>query len=47
MKVLIKFVQNVREAFQSPNLPMDLDYTYLARRLEAERIRNASLFRLQ
>jgi len=46
MKALIKFFTAVRDAFESPNLPMDLDYNYLARRREAERIRTAHQFRL-
>lgn len=46
MQALIKFFQAFREAFESPNLPMDADYNYLARQREAERIRTAHQFRL-
>jgi len=41
MKALIKFFTAIRNSFESPNLPMDLDYSYQARRQEAERIRTA------
>jgi hypothetical protein len=46
MKSLINFFNAVRASFESPNLPMDSDYNYLARQREAERIRTAHQFRL-
>jgi len=45
MKSLINFFNTIRDAFESPNLPMDSDYTYQARQREAERIRTAHQLR--
>jgi hypothetical protein len=45
MKSLIRFFKAVRDAFDSPNLPMDSDYSYRARRLEAERLQRARRLR--
>lgn len=43
MKLLIKFFKAIRDAFESPNLPTDSDYSYFALRQEAERMRNSYL----
>ncbi|HTR06753.1 MAG TPA: hypothetical protein VMJ11_08875 [Paraburkholderia sp.] len=41
MSFILALFEKVSELFASPYLPMDSDYSYKARHLEAERIRRS------
>ena len=43
MSFVLALIQKVTDLFASPHLPLDSDYSYEARHLEAERIRRSQV----
>jgi hypothetical protein len=45
MSFILALFQKIGDLFASPHLPLDSDYSYQARRREAERIRRSHVVR--
>jgi hypothetical protein len=43
MSFILALIQKASDLFASPHLPLDSDYSYEARHLEAERIRRSHM----
>jgi hypothetical protein len=43
MSFILALIQTVNDFFVSPHLPLDSDYSYQARRSEAERVRRSQI----
>ncbi|WP_206996130.1 hypothetical protein [Trinickia mobilis] len=43
MSFILALIQKASDLFASPHLPLDSDYSYEARHLEAERIRRSQI----
>ncbi|CAI8694998.1 MULTISPECIES: hypothetical protein [Burkholderia] len=43
MSFILALLQKIDDLFVSPHLPLDAEYSYAARHVEAERVRRAHL----